>query len=66
MSEILSEEKGSCGCVYYEVHKHHMAEIKNLETRMKLISKENEMLKQLLLKDSRYREKENLSCKTNQ
>jgi hypothetical protein len=36
---------------------------------MKLISKENEMLKQLLLRDSRYREKrekENLSSKTNQ
>lgn len=40
-----------CNCVYYEVHQHHLAEIKNMEARMKLIMKENEMLKELLLKD---------------
>lgn len=32
-----------------------MTEIKNMETRMKLLVKENEMLKQLLLKDSKNR-----------
>ena len=30
-----------------------MSEIKNLETRMKLIVRENEMLKQLLIRDQR-------------
>lgn len=34
-------EEGGCKCIYYEVHQHHMNEIKNLEARMKLIVKEN-------------------------
>jgi hypothetical protein len=53
MSAITDQQEEvpvGCNCVYYEVHQHHMTEIKNLEARMKLIVKENEMLKQLLLR----------------
>jgi hypothetical protein len=47
-----------------------MTEIKNLEARMKLIVRENEMLKQLLLRESqkpleREKDKENYSRKAN-
>ena len=51
-----------------------MTEIKNLEARMKLIVKENEMLKQLLLKDQHKNvhceehsnfDKENMQFKAN-
>ncbi len=27
---VIGEEQVGCSCIYYEVHKHHMAEIKNL------------------------------------
>lgn len=56
-----------CNCVYYEVHQHHLAEIKNMEARMKLIMKENEMLKELLLKDVQKdgKNKENFAWKAN-
>ncbi len=56
-----------CSCVYFEVHQHHLAEIKNMEARMKLIMKENEMLKELLLKDVQKngKNKENSAWKAN-
>ena len=46
----IGEEKG-CGCVYYEIHQHHQGEIRNLEARMRLLVRENQMLKDLLLKE---------------
>ena len=44
-----------------------MEEIKNLEARMKLIIKENEMLKQLVLKDLHPsgKDKENVQIQAN-
>ena len=61
---MINGEEAGCSCIYYEVHKHHMSEIKNMEARMKLIIKENEMLKQLLLKDS-HRQSERAFDKEN-
>ena len=62
----IKEDQG-CSCIYYEVHQHHMEEIKNLEARMKLIVKENEMLKQLVLKDLHLsgKDKENKQVRAN-